>query len=290
MLKKRRSALFVPGNNPGMFKDVIAYHPDIVIFDLEDAISPKEKDAARELTKRMLNFFNYQEYNIETAVRINHFDTEFYYQDLKAIVNSNVDIIRLPKVETKTEVLKCIADIEMIEKSINRTKPVLLFCAIESAKGVLNAYEIASADKRVVAIALGGFDYVLDLNATKSSDRKELLFGRNMVLHAARAAKIDAFDSVFGDINDLAGLKKETEFIKELGFTGKSAIHPNQVPIINQIFTPNEKEIADALAIITAYQKHQKTNKGVFTVNGKMVDKPIIEKAEKLLLLAEIKI
>lgn len=288
MEKIRRNMLFVPGNNPALFKDIISFKPDTVMFDLEDSIHINEKDAARGLTRRMINFFDYSKYDIEVAVRINDWNSEFYVADLEAVVNSKADMIRLPKVESKDDVLKVVADIEAIENKINRKQPITLFCAIESAKGVLNAYEIACSSERVKGIALGGVDYLFDLKATKSIDRKELFFARSMILHAARAAKIDAFDVIYGNVNDIEGLKKEAQFVKELGFSGKSAIHPSQVKIINEIFSPSEKEVTEALNILNAYKKFKKESKGVFSINGQMVDKPIIENALRILKIMNI--
>ncbi|MFP7699621.1 MAG: HpcH/HpaI aldolase/citrate lyase family protein [Candidatus Phytoplasma pyri] len=282
--------LFVPGNNAAFFKDVITYCPDNVMFDLEDSIHIDQKDAARQLTQKMINFFEYNKYGIETAVRINNWDTDFYQEDLEVIINSKVDMIRLPKVETKQDVLKVIADIEKIEKIINRSKKIILFCALESAKGILNAYEIATASERVVGIALGGVDYLFDLKATKTKNSHELLFARNMIVHAARAAKIDAFDCIYGNINDLEGLEKETKFAKELGFSGKSVIHPKQLSIIKKIFSPTNEEIQNALDILNAYQKHLKFGKGVFAFNGQMIDKPFLEHYRKLLIEANVQI
>ncbi|MDO8064224.1 HpcH/HpaI aldolase/citrate lyase family protein [Candidatus Phytoplasma bonamiae] len=195
MKKNRKTMLFVPGNNPALFKDVISYQVDSVIFDLEDAIAVEEKDAARELTRNMISFLDYHRFNIETMVRINAFDTPFYQKDLEAMVtNEKLDAIRLPKVESKLEVLRVIKDIENIESKYNKSSKIVIFCAIESAKGVLNALEIASSSSRVVGIALGGVDYMLNLQATKTINRHELFFARQMILHAARAVDIDAID------------------------------------------------------------------------------------------------
>lgn len=290
MKKNRKTMLFVPGNTPSLFKDVISYEIDTVMFDLEDSISVEEKDSARELTKNMINFFNYNQYNIEVAVRINHFDTIFYEEDLKVMVSeSKTNILRLPKIETKEDVLKIISDIEKLEKQFNRKEEIKLFCALESAKGILNAYEIATSSKRVVGIALGGVDYLLNLQAVKTNSRHELLFARQMIVHAARAANIDAFDCIYSNVQDLKGLAQETQFAKELGFNGKSAIHPNQLPIINNIFTPNKKEIFESLKILHAYKEHQQSNKGVFSIEGQMIDKPVIQHAENILMRANIK-
>lgn len=280
----RRNMLFVPGNTPSLFKDIIFYKPDTVMFDLEDSISFEQKDAARQLTCRMINCFEYEKFDIETAVRINHWNTSFYSKDLEAVVNSKAQMIRLPKIETKEEVWKVVQDIEKIEKCIQRKDKIVLFCAIESAKGVLNAIEIAQASDRIVGIALGGVDYLFDLQAIRTEQRHELLFARQMLVHAARAAKIDVFDCIYGKVRDLVGLEKETKFAKELGFSGKSAIHPSQLDIIKKVFAPTKEEIENALKIINAYQIYLKKGQGVFMIDGQMIDRPFIEHARKLLI------
>jgi citrate lyase subunit beta/citryl-CoA lyase len=291
MKKYRKTMLFVPGNTSALFKDIISYDMDTVMFDLEDSVSIEEKDAARELTKNMINFFDYNQYNIEVCVRINHFDTPFYKEDLTEIVGfSKTNIIRLPKVENKEDVLKVIKDISDIEQKIGKKTKINIFCALESAKGILNAFEIATSSPRVVGIALGGIDYILDLNTSKTQTGHELLFARQMIVHAARAAKIDAIDCIFDNTKNLEYLEKEAQFAKELGFNGKSAIHPNQLPIINKVFTPNEKEIKEALNILNTYKTNNKNNnKGVFSIDGKMIDKPVLQNAENILSRANIK-
>ncbi|MDO8060218.1 HpcH/HpaI aldolase/citrate lyase family protein [Candidatus Phytoplasma citri] len=289
MKKNRKTMLFLPGNNPALFKDVISYKVDSVIFDLEDAIAVEEKDAARELTGNMISFLDYYRFNIETMVRINAFDTPFYQKDLEAMVtNEKLDAIRLPKVESKLEVLRVIQDIESIEAKYNKSSKIVIFCAIESAKGVLNALEIALSSSRVVGIALGGVDYMLNLQATKTINRHELFFARQMILHAARAADIDAIDCIYDNVSDLEGLEKEAILVKEMGFNGKSAIHPDQLPILNRVFQPSDQEIQEALKILTLYKKYRLQNQGVFAIDGKMIDKPVIKYSENILQKANI--
>ncbi|MDO8054162.1 CoA ester lyase ['Opuntia sp.' phytoplasma] len=281
--------LSVSGNNPALFKDVISYQVDSVIFDLEDAIAVEEKDAARELTRNMISFLDYYRFNIETMVRINAFDTPFYQKDLEVMVtNEKLDAIRLPKVESKLEVLRVIQDIESIEAKYNKSSKIVIFCAIESAKGVLNALEIALSSSRVVGIALGGVDYMLNLQATKTINRHELFFARQMILHAARAADIDAIDCIYDNVSDLEGLEKEAILVKEMGFNGKSAIHPDQLPILNRVFRPSDQEIQEALKILTLYKKNRLQNQGVFAIDGKMIDKPVIKYSENILQKANI--
>ena len=195
-------------------------------------------------------------------------------------------MIRLPKVETKEEVLKAIKIIEKYENLVKNQKQTLLFIAIESAKGVLNAFEVASSSKRIVGIALGGMDYLLDLKAEKLDERLELLYARQHLLHVARALKINVFDCVYPNVNDDEGFIKEFTFIKKLGFDGKSIIHPKQIQLINEICKPTNVEILNAINLIKAFNENLKKSIAVFQYQGQMVDKPIIEKAQEIIDLA----
>ena len=161
-----------------------------------------------------------------------------------------------------------------------------MMAAIESARGVLNAREIASASKRLIGIAIGGEDYVTDLKTNRSPDGIELLFGRSMVLLAAREAGIDAIDTVYSDVDNEEGFRKEVTLIKQLGFDGKSIINPRQIKPVHEIFTPSEKEIRKSLAITEAIEEAHKKGSGVIALNGKMIDKPIVARAQHVLDLA----
>lgn len=289
-MKLRRSMLFIPGNNPGVIKDVHIYRPDSIMFDLEDAIAVTEKDSARFLTYNMLKKMGpiYKSLNIETVVRINALDTEYGVEDLEFIVRAQPDVIRIPKTDTPQDVLDVEKHIERIEKEAGiPIGTVKLMVAIESPLGALNAYQIAISSKRLVGMAIGGEDYVTNLKTNRSSDGVELFTGRGLIVMAARAAGIDALDSVYSDVNNDEGFKKEAQMIKQMGFSGKSLIHPRQIELIHQIYTPSDLEIKKAKKIVDATREALEQNKGVFTVDGKMVDKPIIERAEHVLRLAK---
>lgn len=289
-MKLRRSMLFVPGNNPGVIKDVHIYRPDSVMFDLEDAIAVTEKDSARFLVYNMLKKMGplYKKLNIETVVRINALDTEYGVEDLEFIVRAMPDVIRIPKTDTAKDVLDVEAHIERIEKEagipVGTTK---LMVAIESPLGALNAYEIATSSKRLIGMAIGGEDYVTNLKTNRSPEGVELFTGRGLIVMAARAAGIDALDSVYSDINNDEGFLKEATMIKQMGFSGKSLIHPKQIELIHRVYTPSDAEIKKAKRIVDATREALEQNKGVFTVGGKMVDKPIIERAQNVLRLAK---
>jgi len=248
------------------------------MFDLEDSVSLSEKDAARYLVYNSLRAIDYGDK--ELVVRINNPRTECGIMDIKAMVASQIDVIRLPKTEN--------VEIEKAEKEfaveIGHTK---MMAAIESAEGVLNAREIAKSSKRLIAIALGAEDYVTDLKTNRCEDGIELMFARSMLLHAARAAKIDALDTVYSDLNNEEGFRKEVLLIKKLGFDGKSIINPRQIDPIVEIFTPSEKEIEQALAIMDAINEANEKKSGVIALNGKMIDRPIVLRAERVIQLAK---
>jgi len=278
--------LFVPGNNPGMIKDAAIYDVDSIMFDLEDSVSPAEKDAARFLVYEELTALDFRDK--ELIVRVNALNTQNGIDDLEAMVRTKKVAIRLPKTESAQDIIDCEREIERIEKEngipVGVTKMV---AAVESASGVLNAREIALASKRLIAIALGAEDYVTDLKTTRSPEGIELLFGRSMILLAARAAGIDAIDTVYSDINNEEGLRAETMLIKQLGFDGKSIINPRQSKIIHDVFTPGEKELRKSIAIMKAIKEAHARGSGVISLNGKMIDKPIVLRAERTLALAK---
>ncbi len=248
MSRLRRSMLFVPGNNPGMIRDAHIYGSDSIMFDLEDSVSINEKDAARYLVYKALTSLKYGKK--ELVVRINALDTRLGIDDLEAIVRAQPHVIRLPKTETAQDVIDCEREIERIEREIGMPVGTTgMMAAIESAKGVLNAYDIARSSKRLIGIALGAEDYVTDLKTTRSPEGIELLFARSMIVNAARAAGIAALDTVYSDVNNEEGFRAEAELIKKLGFDGKSVINPRQIQPLHDVFNPSEKDIAKALAI-----------------------------------------
>ena len=260
------------------------------MFDLEDAIAVTEKDSARFLVYNMLQKMRpvYKSLNIETVVRINALDTEYGVEDLEFIVRAQPDIIRIPKTDTPKDVLDVEAHVERIEKEagipVGTTK---LMVAIESPLGALNAYQIATSTKRLVGMDIGGEDYVTNLKTNRSPEGVELFTGRGLIVMAARAAGIDALDSVYADVNNDEGFTREATMIKQMGFSGKSLIHPRQIELLHKVYTPSELEIKKAKKIVDATREALEQNKGVFTVDGKMVDKPIIERAEHVLRLAK---
>ena len=278
--------MFVPGNNPGMIKDAGIYGADSIMFDLEDSVAYTEKDTARFLVYNALTTLDYGD--TEIVVRINDLSTGLGIMDLEAIVRARPNVIRLPKTETAQDVIDCEREIERIEREagipVGKTG---MMAAIESAEGVLNAQSIAKASKRLIGIALGAEDYVTDLKTTRS-DGTELFFARGMILNAARAAGIDALDTVYSDINNEEGFIAEATVIKKMGFSGKSVINPRQIEPLHKVFMPSEKDLKKAQAVIDAIAEANARGSGVASIKGRMIDRPVVERARYLLELARM--
>ncbi|EFR44894.1 citrate (pro-3S)-lyase subunit beta [Streptococcus pseudoporcinus] len=285
MERLRRTMMFVPGANAAMLRDAPLYGADSIMFDLEDSVSLKEKDTSRALVHFALKTFDYS--SVETVVRVNGLDTVGAL-DIEAVVIAGVNVVRLPKTETAQDIIDVEAVIERVERengiAVGRTK---MMAAIESAEGVLNAREIAKASDRLIGIALGAEDYVTNMKTRRHPDGQELFFARSMILHAARAAGIAAIDTVYSDVNNTEGFQNEVRMIKQLGFDGKSVINPRQIPLVNEVYAPTEKEIQDAKEVIWAIREAESKGSGVISLKGKMVDKPIVERAERVIMLAK---
>ena len=285
MARLRRSMMFVPGNNPGMIRDCHIYGSDCIMFDLEDSVFINEKDTARFLVYNALTRLKYGKK--ELVVRINSLDS-LGVEDLEAMVRAQPDVIRLPKTETAQDVTDCETEIARIERKIGLPEgKTRMMAAIEGAKGVLNAYEIAKSSKRLIGIALGAEDYVTDLKTTRSADGVELLFARQMIVNAAKAVGIAALDTVYSDVNNEEGFIREAELIKKLGFDGKSIINPRQIAPLHAVFSPSEKDLNKARAIMEAIAEAEARGSGVASLNGKMIDKPVVERARYLIERAE---
>jgi len=284
-MKLRRSMLFVPGNAPSMLRDAHIYGPDSVMFDLEDAVSPREKDAARHLVFRALRDYDYA--GVERIVRINGLDTPHGLEDIAAVVAGGVDAVRLPKTDGPQDIIAVERAVEAAEKRFGRPAgSVKLVAALESARGILSVREIATASARLVAIAIGAEDFVTDMHTTRSADGIELLATRSMIVLAARAAGIMAIDTVFTGVDDPEGFLREVRLAKQLGFDGKSVIHPSQIALAHSVYTPTEVEIAKARRVMAAAAEAEAKGSGVISLDGKMIDKPIVERAVRVLALA----
>lgn len=281
-MKLRRSMLFVPGSNAGMISNTFIYKPDSIMFDLEDSVALAEKDTARMLVAHALQHPLYRE--METVVRVNPLASEFGLLDLNAVVRAGTDIVRLPKTDSAQDIIDMDAAITAIEKDCGRTVgSTQLLAAIESAQGILAVNDIAKASPRLMGIALGAEDYVRNMKTERSPEGIELLFARSSILHAARANGLMAFDTVYSDARNEEGFLREASLIKQLGFDGKSLINPNQIVLIHNLFAPTQKEVDHAERVIAAAEEAERNGSGVVSLNGKMVDSPIIERAKLVL-------
>ena len=204
------------------------------------------------------------------------------------MVKAGIDVIRLPKTESPEMVHQLEDDILAAEKEFGREEgSTHLMDAIESAKGVLNAPQIAASSDRMIGIALSAEDYTTDMKTHRYPDGAELVFARNMVLHAARAAGVAAFDTVFTNMDDTEGFYRETEYIHQLGFDGKSLVNPRQIAMVNKVYEPTEKEVLNAKNVINAIEEARLKGSGVISMNGQMVDRPVVLRAQRVMRLAK---
>ena len=285
----RRTMLYLPGNNPNMLVRGHLFGSDGIVMDLEDAVALAEKDAARIMVSSFLRQGDFG--NVEVTVRINGADTQFWKEDLKAIMpHKRLNGIRLPKADDPKVIHEVDEEISRLEELNDiPSGHIKLFCILETAKGIWNAYEIAKASPRVAAILPGGEDLVADLKTGRSGNGLELEWARKMLVIAARATGVDALDTVYPRVSDDEGLRHEAEFVKQLGFDGKSVIHPNQIAIIHEVFNPTELEIEKALHIVTAAKEAAERGLGAVSVDGRMVDVPVVKRAEYILVKAGLR-
>jgi citrate lyase subunit beta/citryl-CoA lyase len=281
----RRSMLFMPGNNAGMLLNADALGADSIILDLEDAVSPAEKDSARILVRNALKYLNYS--NCEIIIRINSIDTDYWKSDLEEIIPLMPHMIMPPKISCAKDV-QIVADyIKEVEEKHNIKKSTHIIPLIETALGVENAFEIAKSSDRVKAIFLGAEDLTADLRCKRTKKGDEIFYSRGRLVTAARAANIDAYDTPFTDVEDEEGLEQDALFAKSLGFTGKAAISPRHVMIINEVFSPTIEEIEYAKEVMDIIRVAKEQGKGAISLRGKMIDAPIVARAMQTLKMAE---
>ena len=285
-MKLRRSMLFVPGANAAMVSTSFIYQPDTIMFDLEDSVALSEKDSARMLVAHALQHPLYRE--METLVRVNPLTSEYGLADLNAAVRAGASGIRLPKTDGAQDITDMETEIERIERDCGReVGSTLMLAAIESPQGILAANEIAQASKRLIGIALGAEDYVRAMKTERSPEGIELLFARSTILHAARANGLMAFDTVYSDARNEEGFLREAALIKQMGFDGKSLINPAQIALIHNLFAPPQNGVDYAEKVIKAAEDAAKAGFGVVSLNGKMVDTPIIERSRLIVQRAQ---
>lgn len=284
-MKLRRSMLFMPGNNPGMLQSAAILGADSIILDLEDAVSLTEKDSARILVREAMKNVDYE--GVEVVVRINPLTTPYADEDIEVIGRVKPDALMVPKA-TEEELEEIHRRLDKIEAEEGFEKEsIKLIPIVESAYGVQNVYSIIKASTRVVAILLGGEDYTSDMGIKRSKAGDEILYARNRVAIACKAMKVDAIDTPFTDTNDFEGLEKDITLAKSLGMTGKASINPRQIDTIHAVYAPTEGEIRHAQRVLEAMEEAEREGKGVFSLGGKMVDAPVINRAKNIVALSE---
>ena len=282
----RRSMLFLPGNNPNLLINGNCLGADAVIFDLEDAVSPAEKDAARILVRNTMRYMDF--HGCEKIVRINSIDTAFWKLDIDEILPWKPDLVLLPKTSCAADVLAADAYMTEVEKKLGlEQNTVGLMPLIETAMGVENAYAIASATARVKALFLGAEDLTADLQCKRTKEGREIEYARTRLVVAARAAGVDVYDTPFTDVNDDEGIWTDARLAKALGFTGKASISPRHVEVINSVFSPTQKEVDYAYEVMDAIALAKSQGKGAIALHGKMIDAPIVARAERTIAMAQ---
>ena len=278
----RFSRLYLPGNNPGMFLNAGLHSPDGVILDLEDSVSPDRKDEARILVRNALRAVNF--YGAERMVRINQ--GERGLEDLEMVIPHNVHLILVPKCEDAETVRTIDRKIQDIKDKEGQSERIFLMPIIESARGVENAGEIAAASESVVAMAIGLEDFTADLGVQRTKEGVESIYARNRIVVASKAAGIQPIDSVFSDVGDMEGLLQNVLSAKAMGFEGMGCIHPRQIAVIRKGFSPSEEEMEKAKRIVLAYRDAREKGLGVVALGTKMIDAPVVARAEKTISLA----
>lgn len=282
----RRTMMFLNAQKPGLVKDPYIYSPDSIMLDLEDAVAENQKDVARFSLYHALKEIDYR--GCERVVRINALDTPYWKEDIRCAVAGGCDAIRIPKTETPEEVRAVEAEILAAEQDfdipVGRT---LIMAAIESARGVMNALQVCEASDRLFGIALSGGDYTKDLQTRITGTGVELMGARQNMIIAARAAKVQCFDTVFTNLDDMEGFRKEVETIHLMGFDGKSIVNPRQIPVVHEIYTPTQKDIIFAEKVVKEIEDKKEKGIGVFTVDGKMIDIAFYDGAKRTIELAK---
>ena len=282
----RRTMMFMNAQKPGLIRDAYIYGCDSIMLDLEDAVAESQKDAARFSLYHALKSIDYGD--TEVIVRINGLDTPHWREDIRVCVAGGADGIRIAKCE-------CARDVKTVEQAVEEAEEefgvekgrTLLMAALESPRGILNAYEICCASDRLFGVAISGGDFRKCMQTQFQPDGVDMLAARGQMLLAARAAGVQCFDTVFTNLEDEEGFAAEVRQNKAMGFDGKSLINPKQIRLVHQIFAPGEKEVLQAERIVQAYREQSEAGVGVFTEDRKMIDIAFIPGAERTLRLAK---
>ena len=282
----RRTMMFLNCQKPGLIKDPYIYKPDSIMLDLEDAVAEKEKDTARYSLFHALREIDYR--GVERVVRINGLDTPYWREDIRCAVAGGCDAIRIPKTESAQDVHVVEKAVIAAEKEFGREAgSVLIMAALESARGIMKALDICEASDRLFGIALSGGDYTKDLQTHITGTGIELMGARQNMVIAARAAGVQCFDTVYTDLDNMDGFRKDVEAIHLMGFDGKSIINPRQIEIVHDIYTPKQKDIIFAEKVVKEIDDKKAKGIGVFTVDGKMIDIAFYDGAKRTIELAK---
>ncbi len=273
----RRSFIFTPGLKPEMFPKALSSGADMVCIELEDGIAIKDKDEARKNTIEALKTLEVKN-DVELVVRLNCQRTKFGLLDLEAFISSKLKVkaLMLPKVNTPEEIT--LIDDLLTDCNLDTDLHVIM----ETNEGLENIYDIAHSSKRIVALYFGGVDMAAELRVP--NNYQNLIYARSKLVHAGASAGVDVIDVPYLDLEDMNGMKKEAELVRDLGFTGKGSIHPKQINILNDIFTPSEDEITKAKKIV---DKFNESNTGLVVIEGKLIEKPVLREMQRKILIAE---
>jgi citrate lyase beta subunit len=282
-MKLYRSVLFTPGNQWGKIEKATAFNSDAVMLDLEDSVPLEQKDEARGIVLKALKEIKWG--NKDIGVRINGLDTKYWILDIYETIKGFPDFIIIPKVKNSNDVIIVDKVLNSLEDYYNLNKKINLLITIENVEGLKNVYDIVKASNRIIGITFGRADFTAEVGC---EDREEILFlPKLLVSFAAALAGIQALDTAYLNFKDIEGLEKEALASKAMGYTGKVAIHPIQIEVINKIFTPSENEVEYARKIIATYEEAIKKGLGAVALEGKMIDEAIVKKARKILMLAK---
>lgn len=282
----RRTMMFMNAQKPALIKDAYIYGSDSIILDLEDAVAENQKDAARFSLYHALKNIDYG--NTEVIVRINGLDTPHWQEDIRAVVASGADGIRIAKCESADDVRLVEKHVLAAEKEFGVEEGrTLLMAALESPKGIMNAYEIVTASDRLFGCAISGGDFRKSMHVQINRGGIEMLAARSQMLLAARAANVQCFDTMYPHIDDIEGFESEVRQNREMGFDGKSIVSPRQIRFVHETFAPTPKEIAYAEKLVRSFNEQADSGVGVYTVDGKMVDIPFFEDARRVIALAK---
>jgi citrate lyase subunit beta / citryl-CoA lyase len=280
--RRRFSRLYLPGNSPSLMINAFLHKPDGLILDLEDSVAPEKKSEARILVRNALRALDFG--NSERMVRINQLPAGLV--DLDWLIPQGVNLVLLPKCESSDQVISVISRIDEINRKVGIEVDTWIMPIIESSKGVVKAYEIAASSPKVAALAIGLEDYTADLGVRRTPEGAESLYARSVLINASRAAGIQAIDSVFSDVDDMNGLRDTILVSRGMGFDGMGCIHPRQIPVIHEFYAPGTDEIERAKKIVIAFNDAQRKGLGVVSLGSKMIDAPVVKRAQKTIDLA----